>query len=354
MWSTADGGGSWVEADLPLEFNAFSAAWDPKDASVYACGAGGMLARSRDGGLTWNRIGSGSPWTLYGAAFKDEDTGWVVGESGYIAATSDGTTWTRQRAARDGRADLEAASFPTYARGWVVGRGGTVLRTRDGGDTWKDVSFDTKADLNGVAFSGRSDGWIVGALGKDSDLRGLIFATADGGAHWKQQKVPAGVRVLTKVRFVDPDHGWAVGTPGIVLRTTNGGDTWRKVQLAPESMLLDLDFVDKSYGWVCGSIGLGGDVGYRTTDGGQTWIRENIPADAVGAVDFTDRKHGWQTGMSGIVLYTENGGETWAELPQSAPSSYLFDIRMWGDGTGFVAGQFGTIMKTGTGGQGDR
>lgn len=352
VWTTDDAGLEWVPVQLPLEFNVFSASWDPKSSAVYACGQGGMLARSGDAGLTWSRIGSGTPWTLFGATYKDPDTGWVVGEAGFIAATTDGQTWTQQRAARDGRADLDAVAFPTYRRGWAVGAKGTLLRTTDAGDTWQAVGVRTKADLGGVAFSDRSTGWIVGAVGDADDSRGVILATTDGGAHWRAQKVPAGVKVLNKVKFVDDKRGWAVGSPGVVLRTTDGGATWKKTQLAPKAMLLDVDFVDRKYGWVCGSIAFGGDIGYRTTDGGATWTREDIPEDAVQTVDFTDRKHGWQAGASGIVLYTRDGGASWHEMPQSAPSSQIFDIRMWSDGSGFVAGQFGTIMRTETGGQG--
>ena len=204
-----------------------------------------------------------------------------------------------------------------------------------------------------MAFVGRADGWAVGGRRVDDDTtRGVIRHTTDGGVHWTGQTVPSGVQALSKVRFVDDRTGWAVGEAGVVLRTADGGSTWKKVQLAPKCGLLDVDFVDRRFGWVCGSIALGGDIGYRTTDGGATWTRENIIVDAIQAVDFTDRRHGWQAGASGLVLFTDDGGASWKELPQSAPSSYLFDIKMWSDGTGYVAGQFGTIMKTETGGQG--
>jgi photosystem II stability/assembly factor-like uncharacterized protein len=354
VWTTEDGGETWDAADLPLEFNVLHAAWNPADADIVACGAGGMLACSRDAGMTWARVGAGSPWTFFGAAFKDQETGWAVGESGYIAATEDGQTWSRQRAARDGRPALDDVAFPTYRRGCAVGGKGTVLLTRNGGDTWTQVSAGTRADLNGVAFSDAAHGWAVGAVGSDDRVRGIILATTDGGAHWKAQRVPVGVRALSKVRFVDDQTGWAVGSPGIVLRTTDGGTTWKRTLLARDSNLLDVEFVDRRYGWVCGSAKFGGDIGYRTTDGGATWIRESIPADAIQTVDFVDRKHGWQAGMSGLVIATSDGGATWKVLPQSAPSSYLFGLKMWSDATGYVAGQFGTIMKTETGGQGVR
>jgi photosystem II stability/assembly factor-like uncharacterized protein len=353
VWSTDDGGTTWVPAQLPLDFNVFNACW-LASGHVLACGQGGLLARSEDGGLTWARLGSGFPWTLYGAAFKDPQTGWAVGEGGYITHTEDGATWQRQRAARDSRAGLNAVAFPTYARGCAVGDKGTILTTTNGGEDWKSRSAGTRADFHGVAFAGAKDGWIVGGRRVDADtVRAVIYRTRDGGAHWAAQRVPAGVQVLAKVRFVDDRYGWAVGTPGVTLWTGDGGLHWHKVQLAKGANLLDLDFVDRKYGWVCGAIGMGGNIGYHTTDGGRTWTREEIPGDASYAVDFTDRKHGWRAGEFGHVIATTDGGATWRFLPESTPSQTLFDLRMWSDGTGYVAGQFGTIMKTETGGQGD-
>ena len=213
----------------------------------------------------------------------------------------------------------------------------------------------TAADLWDVAFTDRMNGWAVGVLATGEETGSpIILATTDGGARWHAQTVPAGVDSLKAVQFIDDETGWAIGTPGVVLRTTDGGSTWKRSRLAPQANPLDLDFVDGKYGWVCGTIGLGGNFGYHTVNGGLTWTRESIPGDVSSAVDFIDRKHGYRVGDSGLVAATSDGGKTWNFLPTSAPSSYLFDVRMWGDGTGYVVGQFGTIMKTVTGGEGPK
>src|SRR5262245_34615947 len=33
---------------------------------------------------------------------------------------------------------------------------------------------------------------------------------------------------LTSVAFVDPQHGWAVGSGGVILHTNDGGATWNR------------------------------------------------------------------------------------------------------------------------------
>ncbi len=57
--------------------------------------------------------------------------------------------------------------------------------------------------------------------------RGHIVVSADGGATWKQSVVPVSSD-LTAVYFVNDKNGWAVGHDGVVLATTDGGESWVK------------------------------------------------------------------------------------------------------------------------------
>ena len=67
-----------------------------------------------------------------------------------------------------------------------------------------------------MAFSDATHGWAVGTVG-------TILATTDGGVTWSKQNSGSGLR-LTGVTFADATHGWAVGDDGTVLATTNGGE----------------------------------------------------------------------------------------------------------------------------------
>lgn len=57
---------------------------------------------------------------------------------------------------------------------------------------------------------------------------GLVFLGCtqdDGEMEWQQ--IESGTEAhLYGVHFVDAKHGWAVGSGGIVLKTTNGGLKW--------------------------------------------------------------------------------------------------------------------------------
>lgn len=58
--------------------------------------------------------------------------------------------------------------------------------------------------------------------------RGLIMVSDDAGQHWRQAAVPVGV-TITALRFANAKDGWATGNMGVVLRTGDGGTSWRRV-----------------------------------------------------------------------------------------------------------------------------
>jgi photosystem II stability/assembly factor-like uncharacterized protein len=98
--------------------------------------------------------------------------------------------------------------------------------------------------------------------------RGHVLKSTDGGGTWKQQAAPTRAN-LTAVQFVDAQHGWAVGHDEVILRTTDGGATWTRTHYAPERQqpLLDVWFANANEGLAVGAF----STIYRSTDGGATW-----------------------------------------------------------------------------------
>src|SRR5437660_307936 len=84
--------------------------------------------------------------------------------------------------------------------------------------TWSAQNSNTTNFLVGVSFVDRSHGWAVGS-------GGTIVATTNGGATWSAQ-TSGTTNFLEGVSFVDRRHGWAVGIDGTIVATTNGGATW--------------------------------------------------------------------------------------------------------------------------------
>ena len=76
-------------------------------------------------------------------------------------------------------------------------------------------------------------GWAVGCSGPhvpyadmDAGYGAVVLKTTDGGLHWKFQLNRTTKPGLAGVDFTDTKHGVAVGTNGLIARTTDGGKTW--------------------------------------------------------------------------------------------------------------------------------
>ena len=192
---------------------------------------------------------------------------------------------------------------------------GTLYLTRETDDPgtqsptagrWELQDSGVANTLLDVNFVSDTHGWVVGEAG-------IIIATTDGGNTWTPQS--SGYELtLNAVDFADESNGWAVGQLGLILNTRDGGDTWtvQGKDTALGQNLIHVHFDNPSEGRI---ITERGSFALRTTDGGNTWSRQffenTLPrSDAF----FLDERRGWVSFRSGAVFSTANGGESWQLL----------------------------------------
>lgn len=230
--------------------------------------------------------------------------------------------------------------------GWAVGEE-NILRTTDGGSTWYNVSPEGASAFGfgtARAFLSELQAWVVLADASDPFASGLLYRTEDGGLTWTAYPVPFGGGEMD---FVDETHGWMMaslgagaGSMAVSLYTTDdGGETWTRIYTndpnldgAGDSLPLggiksNLTPLNEEVAWV-GGVVYSPETFYlfKTTDGGQTWAPQSLPAapgmqDTEVAVDtgpiFPAPRDGilpvrftGETLRTGFYV-TSDGGATW-------------------------------------------
>ncbi len=234
------------------------------------------------------------------------------------------------------------------------------LFAEQGNWVWKNP-YTTGNDLMDICAIDENTVVAVGIFG-------TIVRTDDGGKTWRQLDAGTGCD-FNSVYFVDAQAGWAVGgwpnqtylhfpddqKEGEIYRTMDGGETWERLLFGDyRESYLDVFFVDRMHGWVLTShYGI-----LKTNNGGESWDRYSI-GNLTYALSFyfIDKNRGWIIGRNRIYR-TLDGGKTWQvqyyNTDRSFSAIYFVD-----DDTGWVVGaQISTnpveegsiIMKTTDGG----
>jgi photosystem II stability/assembly factor-like uncharacterized protein len=153
---------------------------------------------------------------------------------------------------------------------------------------------------------------------------------------------------------------WASGTEGTVLRTADGGATWRVVRVRGADSLdfRDVEAFDDRRAYVL-SIGKGGASRiYKTVDGGDTWTMQFTNPDTAAFYDcigFWNAERGLAVSdpvrAHFPVIGTSDGGASWralasARLPAAIPGEGAFAA----SGTCLVVGLPGDVWIASGGG----
>ena len=152
---------------------------------------------------------------------------------------------------------------------------------------------------------------------------GIVLVCNVSAAQWTSQKSGTGAR-LRGLAVVDKNVVWASGTQGTVVRTIDGGITWKTGTVPGASGLdfRDVHAIDQQRAFLL-SIGEGDERRiYQTVDGGMTWVLRFTNRDPRGFLDaiaFWDADHGIVMGdaVNGrfTIWTTDDGGTTWRRSP---------------------------------------
>ncbi len=134
---------------------------------------------------------------------------------------------------------------------------------------WELQSSGTDASLRGLSVVSDQIAWASGT-------QGTVIKTTDGGVHWIRVDVPNADRLDFRDLHAFDDKTCVVinaGSPGFIFRTVDGGATWSEVyRNEGESIFFDaISFWDPNRGIAFSDPQAGRLLCIETGDGGRSW-----------------------------------------------------------------------------------
>jgi photosystem II stability/assembly factor-like uncharacterized protein len=230
----------------------------------------GAILHTTDGGKTW-KDQSGDlydQWDLefFAVKFLDEKDGWALAtkrfpsQNIFLSHTTDGGEhWSWVDTGIPGtmavgyalvQGDLEVVDRNNI---WAAGGLGEVVHSQDGGVTWRKQNLSCgypscPIRCFALAFHDNRSGWLAGEM---------LFSTTNGGDNWDPANMDErGEGDIQDMQFLDYKNGWMVGVDGLVKKTSDGGQSWRDVEIGIPLDLRGLFLLDEDEGWFVGDYGI--------------------------------------------------------------------------------------------------
>ena len=365
---SADSGKSWtrINSSTTLSIKAIAIGSTGRG---YFVGAGGLIGTTTDFGITWpvvtNSLSLGYkttfPVTLRGVAISRGDTAIAVGDSGAVAITHNGLAWSSvevlSSTASLARSLRRSISFLGVTFGNELGTEQWAIYSES--DLTADVSpgSDSLEISNSFVLSGDADGGIdqiawrydcgtssdstiqaggafeslfmnnhpLGTVfqnflfasfdsagtGYASGTGGTFLKTTDNGYSWSTTFNNTDDKA-TDIYTFDETHAFAVGWAGSLFRTSNGGTVWDTSIIDPNyDRLHSIAHPANNIFVVCGDYG----TMLRSTDNSLTWQPITVfTTEFLEALAFSTPEIGVSVGTSGTILRTTDQGLTWSDV----------------------------------------
>jgi photosystem II stability/assembly factor-like uncharacterized protein len=125
--------------------------------------------------------------------------------------------------------------------------------------------------------------------------------------------------------------------------STTINSQWYPIGENPAGVFSIIKFADENIGWGCRNDPM---KIFKTTDGGASWLVNYEPWAPITSIFFLDANHGWFSHVSGNLLYTSNGGESWT-VRYPSQFWHMEDIYFFDTLNGVACGDFGAPSMSG-------
>lgn len=341
IFKTTNGGLNWSSAGFQVGLIDNSSLYGVHflDSNKgFATGARGRIIRTKDGGKTWTE-NSPTYNDINNIQFLTKERGIAQVGNSFFKTTDSGSSWNKISSINYNQySSIVTFKFLNENVGYAAAggtNGGYIFKTIDGGVTWNALNAGFRLideGISSISFFNENTGVISGGYNQEK-----ILKTTDGGNSWVQLSNYD----LPKIQFLDENLGYAHNYYNKNLyKTIDGGINWQIVFTAKED-IKSIDFLDKDHGYLVGSNGLI----FKTNNGGIDWIKLEIPYEYYTYVKFYSKNVGYIFDEEGKLYKTKNGGSSWENI-FNLPSTYGNNIISINGEDIYIAGENGKLLKS--------
>ena len=275
----------------------------------------------------WTTVNLGTTNKLSAVSMPERTSSivWIVGENSSTGApflyksTNSGVNFTTVTTFPSG------FIAPRYMRLWdtnstIIGGYPGLINTSNGGVNWTYLYNSSGIDTSmfvSISFGVNGSVWAVGnvVVGQSFSVPIVI---REATTTFKRLTLPGSWSTyrLSSVWAKDSNNcviSTVTSSPGVILKTTNGGINWTNYSIAMETWCLIGDDVNNDI--IAVGQSSGASTIFKSTDFGSTWI--NVYTNAGTGVLYATgeefiRDTMYAVGQNGMVARSVNGGTTWA------------------------------------------
>jgi photosystem II stability/assembly factor-like uncharacterized protein len=185
---------------------------------------------------------------------------------------------------------LYKCTFTDTLNGWACGDSGTIVHSSDGGNNWVKQVTNRDFFINDICFINKRLGWAVGT--DYSVYRTYVFKTTNGGLLWNSSAYPDTTLIFNTVYFLDSLSGYIGGLDGVILKTTDAGNSWNRMpvdsSLYSQFNIRNFKFFNEKFGTACGGVMDFGGVLWITTNYGYNWHTVTVAPEPIYDVVYLD------------------------------------------------------------------
>jgi photosystem II stability/assembly factor-like uncharacterized protein len=204
--------------------------------------------------------------------------------------------------------------------GFVVGYNGAIYNTSNAGQIWQKQNSNTTLHLFSIHFVNAQIGYasgqgMRGCLDPDCNKGAILLRTSNGGETWAKKFFP-NYESIKALHFIDQANGFAIiSTPYVlgarnfhIAKTIDGGENWELIDLDIKNYEDKLYIIDNTI-FVPG----GNQKLFKSVDFGNSWKSIQPPSISWGyirSMHFYDSQLGFIDG-GGNKFKTKDGGLHW-------------------------------------------